>query len=136
MIFRVSQNTFTYMIVMIVYYITGGGPDDKVPGSSSPNKQRETKDQIPGLSIFRESIHWLSDGDERGDKRKKKRLPEDDKHRKGAHKRKDKKRERKSDIPETSIVPYRAANSSEQSQGNPADDLKGWDTVSIDSITL
>ena len=137
-----------------MYYLTGGGPGDKGVSGSLPNKEKDRKIQIPGLSIFRENIHWLSDGEERRGKSQKKRLPEDEKHRKTEQKRKDKKRERKdkkregkSEIPETSIVPYRGTNSrdpaennnllsSEQSQGNLSDDLEGWDAVSIDSVSL
>ena len=112
--------------------VTGSGPKDKIP------QQKETKIQIPGLSIFRENIHWLSDGEEKRDKRHKKKLRENEEHKKAGHKRKDKNREN----PETSIIPYHGENSSnraendDRSQGNMSDDLEGWDAVSIDSISL
>jgi hypothetical protein len=121
-----------------VLYLTGSGPKSKTPGSAE--KQKETKIQLPGLSIFRENIHWLSDGEQSRDKRPKKKLRENEEHRKAEHKRKGKKRERKRENPETSIVLYHGVNSTDRvendSPENVSGELEGWDTVSIDSVSL
>lgn len=123
-----------------MYYFTGDRPGN--PAASSPNRKAEKKIQIPGLSIFRENVHWFPEEEERGDKSQRKRVSGDEKKREGGRKRKDKKR--RSGTPETSIVPYTGVNSSNgtvnagysTSEQNLSDDLEDWETVSIDSVTL
>jgi hypothetical protein len=90
---------------MIVYYLTGDGPDEQIPGSSSPNKQREMKVQIPSLRkndiiVIKETSNVPYLGENSSDRGEN-----------------------------TNLL------NGEQSQDNLLGDLMGWDTDSIHSIT-
>ena len=90
---------------MIVYYLTGDGPDEQIPGSSSPNKQREMKIQIPSLRkndiiVIKETSNVPYLGENSSDRGEN-----------------------------TNLL------NGEQSQDNLSGDLMGWDTDSIHSIT-
>ena len=136
--FLLTSFMFCPLFTNVFFSFTDGGPG---PSASFSPKKREAKGQIPGFSLFRKNIHWFSGEEENKDKRQKKATQRNEKQRKHRHKRKDKNREN-NDNPKTAIVPYGMAQS-RVARGNigllndnPSHNDEGWDTVSINSVTL
>lgn len=126
-------------------FVTGRQSAEDTPVFRSSSKQDETRIQMPGLRIFREKIHWLPD--KKSTRKGQKKSSPEEKIYKGNHK----KREKKSDIPQTSTISKRDENSSNHrdstnlpNNDQPEEtfslseewDVTEWDALSIDSVDL